>query len=137
WKLKLETIDELFDRAAVGLSSDESFEGAFGDARNQSEMKLLHRVAFGVQLDGPPIQPTTTRDYQAIARDVIVREYAERLRSAAFVAQLALAAGKDIAASVHARSAAEHALPSTLAARRPPVPGEQWPPERLAPRPPG
>ncbi len=132
WKLNTSTIDELFGSAERALSREEPFQGTFGDVEQQADFKLLHRVAFGVLLDGQPLEPSTTRAYDEIARDLLVREYAERMRESAFVAQMATISGRAIAASTHARMAVEEALHSVLAARGVPFTGDKWLVERLA-----
>lgn len=132
WKLSVGLIEETFERAERALASERSVGGTFGDVDHETDLKLLHRVAFGIVLDGPPLEPASGRDYAAIARDLVVREYAERLRQSALLAQLALAAARPIAASVNARLVVEEALHVTIAARGLPFTGDKWLGERLA-----
>lgn len=131
WKLNQDTIDELFERADRGLASEEPFDGAFGSVQEQADLKLLHRVAFGIHLDGPPLEPARTRNYHEVARDLIVREYAERMRESALVAQLALSAHPR-AALMNGRLAVEDALHATLASRGIPFTGDKWLQQRLS-----
>ena len=130
WKLNQSTIDGLFERAEAGLVSESPFEGAFGSVTEQADLKLLHRVAFGIHLDGPPLEPARTRDYAAVARDLIVREYAERMRESVLVAPLALP-HHWCAAAMNARLAVEDALHAALAARGIPFTGDKWLQHRL------
>lgn len=131
WKLTRQQIDEVFARAEQGLCSEDPFDGEFGDVTEQADLKLLHRIAFGLHIDGPPLEPSTKRDYRQIARDLVRREYAERMRESALVAQLALAAGHEVAALTHARVLVEEALNATMAARGVPFTGDKWLRERL------
>lgn len=130
WKLNQGTIDDLFARAETGLASEEPFEGAFGSVTEQADFKLLHRVAFGIHLDGPRLEPSHTRDYRAVARDLIVREYAERMRESVLVARLALPEHWR-AAAINARLAVEDALHAALAASGVPFTGDKWLQHRL------
>ena len=130
WKLNQGTIDDLFERAEAALASDSPFEGAFGSVTEQADLKLLHRVAFGIRLHGPSLEPARTRDYSAVARDLVVREYAERMRESVLVAPLALP-GHWRAAAMNARLAVEDALHAELAARGTPFTGDKWLQHRL------
>ncbi len=131
WRRAQRDIDEVFERAASKLNDEAPFADAFGDLNEQTELKLLHRIAFGLVLDGPPLVPTSTRDYEAIAIDLVVREYAERMRDVALVAQLAADAGDSIAASFSARLAVEAALQAAMTARGLTFTGDKWLRERL------
>jgi len=131
WRRAQRDIDEVFERAEAKLSDDGPFSNAFGDLNEQTDLKLLHRIAFGILLDGPALEPASTRDYHAIARDLVVREYAERMRDLAAVAQLAAAAGDSVGASFNARLAVESALQAAMTARGLPFTGDKWLRERL------
>jgi Nucleotidyltransferase domain len=131
WKRKQSEIDEVFERAETALSSEVPFHGAFGDVEEQADLKFLHRIAHGIILDGPQLEPENTRDYREIARDLVVREYAERMRESIFVAQLALRTGSPIGAMTNARVAVEEALNADLAARGFPFSDNKWLWERL------
>lgn len=131
WKLAQPDIDELFERAERLLGSEEPVLGAFGDIYEETDLKLLHRVAFGIQLDGPPLQPSEMRDYHVIARDLLVSEYAERVRESAFVAQLALASGDVVGAGTNARLAVQSALHATITAKGLAFTGDKWLRDRL------
>lgn len=126
WKLRQDEIDQLFQRAQEGLASQASFEGAFGDVFEQADLKLLHRVAYGVVVDGAPLVPTATRNYRDIARDVVVREYAERMRQSLYVAQLAVVHDNLTAAAMNARFGVEDALQAAIAARGLPFSDNKW-----------
>ncbi|HEX8742801.1 MAG TPA: hypothetical protein VF712_06690 [Thermoleophilaceae bacterium] len=131
WKLRQDAMDELVGRAERVLGGDEPVDGAFGDIFEEADLKLLHRVAFGIPLDGPPLRPAATRSYRDIACDLLAREYAERMRESAFVAQAALASGDAIAAAFNARLAVQSVLHATLCAHRRPFTGDKWLRERL------
>lgn len=131
WTRNQSAIDDLFRQADEHLRGERPIQGAFGGLEEEQQLKLLHRVAFGLHVDGPPLEPTSTRRYVEVARDLIVREYAERMRESAYVAQLALAAGGGLAAAVNARYAVEEALHAVLAARGLPFSGDKWLGEQL------
>jgi hypothetical protein len=131
WKLRHDAMDELVARAERVLSGEAPVDGAFGDIFEEADLKLLHRVAFGIAVDGPGLRPTASRSYRAIAGDLLVREYAERMREAAFVAQLALAADDPIGAMSNARLAVLSALHATVYAHGLPFTGDKWLHERL------
>lgn len=132
WKLRQDEIDELFLRARQLVVDEQPMAGVFGTVLEQADLKLLHRIAHGIVLDGPPLVPGEVRDYRNVARDVIVREYAERMRGSLYVAQLALAAGDWIGAAVNARFGVEEALQAVLAARSLPFSDNKWLQVRLA-----
>jgi Nucleotidyltransferase domain len=132
WKLDRGLIEATFERAERALAAEGPLGGAFGDVDHETDLKLLHRVAFGILLDGPPFEPRSGHHYEAIARDLVVREYAERLRESALLAQLAVQAGGPIAAAINARLVVEEALHATIAARGLPFTGDKWLRERLA-----
>jgi hypothetical protein len=132
WKLEQRLIEETFDRAETALGAPEPLHGSFGDVDHETDLKLLHRIAFGVTLDGPGLEASATRDYKTIAADLVVREYAERLHASAFLAQVAARMGRPIAASINARLAVEEALNAVIANRRIPFTGDKWLRERLA-----
>jgi hypothetical protein len=131
WKRRDDALDELLHRAERALASDAPVEGAFGDIFEESDLKLLHRVAFGITIDGPALEPRSDRPYHQVAADLLVREYAERMREAAFVAQLASAANDPIGAASNARLAVQSALHATVYAHGLPFTGDKWLRERL------
>jgi hypothetical protein len=131
WTRAHRDIDAVFDQADRALGSSAPIAGALGSVEEEQQLKLLHRIAFGLQLDGPPLIPAGSRDHVEVARDLVVREYAERMRESACVAQLAARAGRWLAATVNARSAVEEASHATLAARGVPFTGDKWLAERL------
>lgn len=131
WKLRQDAMDELVGRAERVLAGDRPVARAFGDIFEEADLKLLHRVAFGVTVEGPGLQPVASRSYEAIAGELLVREYAERMRETAFVAQLALVAGDPVGAAFNARLAAMSALHATVYAHGLPFTGDKWLRERL------
>jgi hypothetical protein len=131
WKFSCDAIAELVQRAEGVLAHDAPVDGAFGDNFEEADLKLLHRLAFGVTVDGAPLQPKASRPYPDIAGDLLAREYAERMRSAAFVTQLALLAGDRFAAAFNARLAVHSALHATVYTHRLPFTGDKWLRERL------
>lgn len=132
WKRRQDDVDEVFERATRQLASDQPFHGAFGDVEEQASLKFLHRIAYGIILDGPQLEPTGTWNYQAVARDLVVREYAERTRESAFVAQLAHEAGNWMGAVLNARAGVEDALNATVTSWGMPFTDNKWLRERLA-----
>ncbi len=126
WRMMQGEIDELFVRAEAALASEDPFAGAFGDVVEQADLKLLHRLAYGFVIDGEPLQPQGVRNYDEIARDILVREYAERLRESALIARLAERAGQGLAAAMNSRFALEQALMATSAARGVPFSDNKW-----------
>jgi hypothetical protein len=131
WKLRSDWMAELVGRAERVLADEAPVDGAFGDIFEEADLKLLHRVAFGIAVDGPPLQPPATRSYQEIAGDLLVREYAERMREGAFSAQLAQGAQDYIGAAFNARLALQSALHATLYGHGFPFTGDKWLSERL------
>jgi len=132
WKFAQGLIEETFDRAEEALASESPLLGSFGDLHHEDELKLLHRIAFGVLLDGEGLEPAGERDYCSLASGLVVREYAERMRASALLAQLALRADRPIAAVVNARLAVEEALNAAVVRRGLPFSGDKWLRERLA-----
>lgn len=131
WKLDQGHIEESFDRTEQALAEEGALLGSFGDVDHEDEFKLLHRVAFGVVVDGDELEPKHGRDYRALASDLVVREYAERMRNSALLAQLAFRAGRPIAAVVNARLAVEAGLNAIVLYRGLPFSGDKWLRERL------
>jgi hypothetical protein len=131
WKLGQGSIEGSFGRAEKALSGEGPLLGEFGDVDHEDELKLLHRIAFGVVVDGRDLELDGGRDCRAIASDLLLREYAERMRAAALVAQLALRASRPIAAVVNARLAVENALNAAVTQRGFPFIGDKWLGERL------
>jgi hypothetical protein len=132
WKRAQGLIEETFDHAEEALAREGALHGSFGDVDHQEELKLMHRIAFGVVVDGEGLEPTQGRDYQAVASHLVVREYAERMRASALLAQLALGADRPVAAVFNARLAVEEALNATVTDRGLPFTGDKWLSERLA-----
>lgn len=132
WKLAQSLIEQSFERAEAALLSAGPLVGAFGDVDHEDELKLLHRMAFGVIVDGEGLTPRPERDYRAVASRLVVREYVERLRTSALVAQLAVQAERPLAAVLNARLAVEQALNATVTNRGLPFTGDKWLSERLA-----
>jgi hypothetical protein len=132
WKLAQGLIEGSFGRAEKALSSEGELLGDFGDIDHEEELKLLHRIAFGVVVDGCGLElEGGGRDCRGVASDLVVREYAERMRTSALVAQLALRASQPIAAVVNARLAVENALNTTITRSGLPFTGDKWLGERL------
>ena len=130
-------IDRVFAQAEAALARTTPIAGAFGTVEEEQQLKLLHRVAFGLHLDGPALSSALEpgggpdRDFAAVARDLVVREYAERMRESAYVARLAAGSGRWLAATVNAREAVEEAMHVLLAAWGVPFTGDKWLHERL------
>ncbi|NJC74044.1 hypothetical protein HC031_30665 [Planosporangium thailandense] len=131
WTRPRADIDTLFGLAAQALARPEPIAGAFGSIEQEQQLKLLHRVAFGLCLSGPPLVPATVPDFRAVARDLVAREYAERLRESLWVAQLAARAGRWLTAVVNAREAVEEAFTIVLTRRGVPFTGDKWLHDRL------
>jgi hypothetical protein len=131
WKLALGLVEDSFDRAERALADDQALLGSFGDMEHDDELKLLHRIAFGIVVDGDGIE-SQGRDYCTVASALVVREYIERMRTSALLAQLALRAGRAVAAVVNARLTVEDALNAAVAYQGLPFSGGKWLGERLA-----
>jgi len=131
WKLAEDLIEETFERAERALADPGALHDSFGDSDHETEPKLLHRIAFGVVIDGAGLELSPGRDHRAVAADLVVREYAERLRASALLARLALRADRPLAAIVNARQAVEEALNAAIANRGLPYSGDKWLGERL------
>lgn len=132
WVMSQALIDEVFQRAEQGLTQAGRLDDLFANVDDEVNLKLLHRVAFGIVLDGPAVQSSASRDHTAIAKDVVVREYLERTREHAFLAQLAAARDRPMLAAINARDAIEEALHAVITARGVPFTGHKWLQERLA-----
>lgn len=137
WTRSTANVDELFTEAEEALASPTPLLRVFGNTEQEQQLKLLHRIAFGVLVDGDPVQPTTpsSRTPQEIAVDLLTREYAERLRESAMIARLAASAGRLLTASFSARQALEEALHAVLHAGGVPFSGDKWLQEQLRPFP--
>jgi hypothetical protein len=131
WKLAQGLIEKTVDRAEEALASKEPLLGSFGNVDHEDELKLLHRIVFGIVIDGVGLELTQGRDYRAVASGLVIREYAERMRTSALLAQLALQASRPIAAVVNARLAVEEALNAAIVQRGLPFTGDKWLRERL------
>jgi hypothetical protein len=131
WTRSHAGVDALFAHAERAVAADAPLRGSFGTAEEEQQLKLLHRVAFGLRIDGPPLCVAASRGPAEIASALLVREYAERMRESAHVAQLAARTGHELAAVTSARSAVEECLQTVLAARGVPFTGDKWLQERL------
>jgi len=132
WKLAQGLIEGSFERAEKALTSEEELLGDFGDIDDEDGFKLLHRIAFGVVVDGNGLKlERGGMDCREVASGLVMREYAERMRASALVAQLALRASRPIAAVVNARLAVENALNVVVTQRGFPFSGAKWLGERL------
>jgi hypothetical protein len=132
WKLAQGLIEGSFERAEKALADHGEMLGDFGDIDHEDEFKLLHRIAFGVVVDGDRLEfEREGLDCRAVASRLVMREYVERMRAAALVAQLGLRAGRPIAAVVNARLAVENALNAAVAQRGLPFCSDKWLTERL------
>jgi hypothetical protein len=132
WKLAQRLIEETFERAEAALAGAPALHDSFGDSDHETEPKLMHRIAFGVTVDGSGLELSAERDHGAIATGLVVREYVERMRTSALLARLAERARRPLAAVVNARQAVEEALNATVARRGFPYSGDKWLGERLA-----
>lgn len=133
WTRSTAAVAELFADAEAALANPAPLLRAFGNTEQEQQLKLLHRIAFGVIVEGEPVRSVGGRDHGAIARDLLTREYAERQRESACVARLALAAGRELLAAVSARLAVEEGLHAALHARGVPFSGDKWLQEQLTP----
>jgi hypothetical protein len=132
WKLGQRSIEDSFGRAEKALAGERPLLGDFGDSDHEDEFKLLHRIAFGLVVDGGGLElEGRGRDWRAVASGLVLREYAERMRAAALVAQLALRASRPVAAVINARLAVENALNAALTQRGLPFISDKWLGERL------
>jgi hypothetical protein len=132
WKLGQKSVEGSFRRAEKALAGRGQLLGDFGDIDHEDEFKLLHRIAFGVVVDGCRLElEAEGRDCRGVASNLVTREYAERMRASALVAQLALRAGRPLAAVVNARLAVESALNAAVTKRGFPFTGDKWLGERL------
>jgi len=132
WKLAQGLIEGFFERAERALASEEELLGDFGDIDDEDGFKLLHRIAFGVVVDGNGLKfEREGMDCREVASGLVVRDYAERMRASALVAQLALRTSRPIAAVVNARLAVENALNIAVTQRGFPFSGAKWLGERL------
>ena len=131
WPRSHEDVERLFTQAEQAIADEAPIAGAFGSVDEEQQLNLLHRVASGLHLAGPRPPAWQTGDYGQIARDLVVREYAERMRESACVAQLAIATGQTHAAGVNARLSVEESLHAALAAGGIPFSGDKWLQERL------
>lgn len=132
WKLAQELIEGFFERAEKALIGEEELLGEFGDIDDEDGFKLLHRIAFGVVIDGNGLKfERDGMDCREVALGLVMRDYAERMRTSALVAQLALRASRPIAAVVNARLGVENALNIAVTQRGFPFSGAKWLGERL------
>ncbi|WP_019633394.1 hypothetical protein [Actinomadura atramentaria] len=131
WTRSHAAIEKLFGHAVAALDGTRPIQGSFGTTEEEQQLKLLHRIAFGIRLDGPRLDLGSVGDPREIARDLLIREYAERMHESALIAQLALRAGRVLAATSNARLAVEECLHMLLAAGGVPFTGDKWLYERL------
>ncbi len=127
WTRSHEGVARLFAHAAAALESAAPIQGSFGTQEEEQQLKLLHRLAFGLRVDGPPLEGVDVD----VARALLTREYAERARESVFIARIALDAGRLLAATTNARLAVEETLHMVLARRGVPFTGDKWLQERL------
>ncbi|GAA2726945.1 hypothetical protein [Actinocorallia aurantiaca] len=127
WTRSHEGVARLFAHASEALESGAPLQGSFGTQEEEQQLKLLHRLAFGLRVDGPPLEGVDV----AVARGLLAREYAERARESVLIARLALDAGRPLAATTNARLAVEETLHMVLARRGVPFTGDKWLQERL------
>src|SRR4029077_15630749 len=83
WKLARDLIEATFERAEQALAFTGELHDSFGEFDQETEPKLLHRIAHGVLVDGSGLDPAPGRDHAAVASGLVVRDYAERMRSSA------------------------------------------------------
>ncbi len=131
WRRGQDQVEEIFEQADRALTSSEPLYGKFGTAEQEADLKLVHRIAFGIQLDGPPVRLRLSRDHREVARDLVVREYVERMRQSVFAAQLGDKAESPLASIMNGRRGVEDALHMVVAARDLPWTGDKWLHERL------
>lgn len=132
WTRSTADIEALYAQAEAALASDGPMIGEFGTTAQEQQLKLLHRIAFGVVIEGEPVRPSPSgRDTQEVARDLLTREYAERARESLTVAALAHAAESDLTAATVARMGVEEALHAVLHARGLPFSGDKWLAEQI------
>ncbi len=127
WTRSTADIEALYAQAEAALASDGPMVGEFGTTAQEQQLKLLHRIAFGVVVEGEAVRPTPSgRSTEEVARDLLTREYAERARESLVVAGLAHAAGSDLTAATVVRMGVEEALHAVLHARGMPFSGDKW-----------
>ncbi len=131
WRRGQDQVEEIFKQADRVLACSEPLYDKFGTVEQEADLKLVHRIAFGIQLDGPPVRLSLSRDHRELARDLVVREYAERMRESVFAAQLGDAVGSAPASTMSGRRGVEDALHMIVAARGLPFTGDKWLHERL------
>ena len=135
WTRTPADVEALFVRAEAALAADSPIRGAFGDVVQEQELKLLHRIAFGVVVRGSTVRPEASPDVSSTALRLLSREYTERARESVTVAALALAAGRDLLAATVARVGVEEALHAQLHGRGVPFSGDKWLSEQLREQP--
>ncbi len=131
WTRSTENVDDLFGEAEASLASPAPLLRVFGNTEQEQQLKLLHRITFGVLVEGDAVNPSGSRDPEAVAIDLLTREYAERLRESATVGRLALACGRLQTAAFSARQGLEEALHAVLHAGGVPFSGDKWLQEQL------
>jgi len=131
WKLAQDLIEGSFARAEDALADDQAIHGSFGDIDHEDELKLLHRITWGVVIDGEGLEFGRQLDHRRVAADLVVREYVERMRSTALLAQVSLLARRPIAAVANARLAIESGLNAAVVGRGFPFSGDKWLRQRL------
>jgi hypothetical protein len=132
WRLSFEAVETMRKRAKEALESDAPLQGLFGDADDDFDLKLLSHTAFGINLDGAEL---VDQGCGEVVSRLVTREFLERMRTSALLAQLALRIGSSVSAVAHARSVVEEALIATLANRHLPFCGEKWLRDRVSDHP--
>ena len=56
WKMSQALIDSVFERAGRSLRQQGRLDELFANLDDEVNLKLLHRIAFGITLDGPGLQ---------------------------------------------------------------------------------
>jgi hypothetical protein len=132
WKLAQGLIEGSFERAEQALVGEGELLGSFGDIDDEDGFKLLDGVVFGVVVDGNELELNRGgMEFREVASGLVMRDYAERMRASALVAQLALHGSRPIAAVINARVAVENALHIAVTQRGFPFSGSKWLGERL------
>jgi hypothetical protein len=132
WVMAQQLIDEVFARARQGLNEARPLQDQFADSDHEIDLKLLHRIAFGIWLDGRERDPDGRCERAQIARDTVIRACLERMRQHAFFAKLTLARDDSRrAAAINARNMVEDAMQAVITDLGKPFSGRKWLRQRL------